>query len=210
MNLYLATNNDHKIAEVSAILSLAGLPLRVLPASEVGGMPRVIEDGDTFEANARKKIVALGNRILAAVPRPNINSSAWLVAADDSGLCVDALGGAPGVHSARFAGENASDEDNNAKLLRALADVPEACRTAAFHCCIVVADAAGVAHVFSGRCPGRILSERRGRRGFGYDPLFVPAGYGQTYAELSEDEKNQISHRARALAQFVAWYAKAI
>lgn len=201
MNLYFATNNAHKVAEVSAILKAAGVPLRVLPASTAGGMPPVEEDGDTFESNARKKAGALArqlNQLSIELP--------WLVAADDSGLCVDALGGAPGVRSARYAGEEATDVDNNAKLLRALEPVPEADRAATFHCVIAVTDHGETVRTFAGCCPGRILTRRRGAGGFGYDPLFVPEGYEQTYAELGDEEKNRISHRARALAAFAAWF----
>jgi XTP/dITP diphosphohydrolase len=204
MNLYFATSNAHKVAEVAAILGAAGLPLKVLPASAVGGMPPVVEDGDTFASNARKKSIALRDQVMASAVASTVR---WLVAADDSGLCVDALGGAPGVHSARYAGGSATDDDNNAKLLHALVAVPEANCTAAFYCSIVVANAAGDTHAFTGRCPGRILRQRRGQGGFGYDPLFVPDGCAQTYAELSGDEKNRISHRARALTAFVAWFA---
>lgn len=201
MNLYFATNNTHKVAEVSAILKAAGLPLRVLPASTVGCVPPVEEDGETFESNARKKAGALARQLIQSSIEPP-----WLVAADDSGLCVDALGGAPGVRSARYAGEGATDEDNNAKLLGALEAVPEADRAAAFHCVIAVTDPVGTFQAFAGRCPGRILKRRRGAGGFGYDPLFVPEGYEQTYAELADEEKNRISHRARALEAFVDWF----
>lgn len=204
MNLYFATNNAHKIAEVSAILRMAGLPLNVLPASAIGGMPPVDEDGDTFARNARKKADALAGRLgQSSVEGP------WLVAADDSGLCVDALHGAPGVYSARYAGAAATDDENNAKLLKAMDAVTEADRAAAFHCAIAVTSRAGNVHTFAGRCPGRILPRRRGNGGFGYDPLFVPDGCTQTYAELSEIEKNRISHRAQALAAFGAWFRSA-
>lgn len=201
MKLYFATSNTHKVAEVAAILRAACLSIEVMPASAVGGMPPVIEDGATFEANARKKAEAL-----AAVLRQSRTDPAWLVAADDSGLCVDALDGAPGVRSARFAGPDATDDENNRKLLKALGSVDRQERTAAFHCCIAVVGSDGSTPVFSGRCPGRILMEPRGSGGFGYDPLFVPDGWEQSYAELPESDKNRISHRARALAEVARWF----
>ncbi len=128
-----------------------------------------------------------------------------LAVADDSGLCVDALHGDPGVHSAYYAGHPTNDAANNAKLLAALQRVPPEHRTAAFHCCIVAAAPDGRTFVFTGRCPGRVLSAPRGTAGFGYDPLFVPDGQDLTAGELPPGIKNRISHRARALAEFVAW-----
>jgi XTP/dITP diphosphohydrolase len=201
MKLYLATGNLHKIGEVSAILAASGIVAEVLPPSAVGGMPDVIEDGDTFEANARKKALAL----LEQVCTHNGGSPDWIVVADDSGICVDALDGQPGIRSARFAGEKAIDADNNARMLALLENVPDESRTAAFHCAIVAALPDGTTHSFEGRCPGKVLRTPRGAAGFGYDPLFLPDGYNQTAAELPEETKNSISHRARALAKFVEW-----
>jgi XTP/dITP diphosphohydrolase len=201
MKLYLATGNAHKIGEVSAILAASGIAAEVLPPSAVGGMPDVVEDGDTFEANARIKALAL----LEQVRAHNGGCSNWIVVADDSGICVDALNGQPGIRSARFAGENAIDADNNAKLLTLLEDVPGESRTAAFHCAIVAAFPDGRTQAFEGHCPGKVLRAARGAAGFGYDPLFLPDGYNQTAAELPEEIKNTISHRARALVKFVDW-----
>ncbi len=199
MKLFLATGNAHKLAELSSILRASGVSMKLIPPSAVGGMPEVEEDAATFEGNARKKAEAL-----AAVLRERGESSAWAVA-DDSGLCVDALDGAPGVTSARYAGPDAADGANLAKLLRALAHVPAAERAAAFHCCIVAAAPDGRAVVFEGRCPGRIIDAPRGEGGFGYDPAFVPDGFEETFSELPGDVKNTISHRARALARFIVW-----
>lgn len=201
MKLYLATGNLHKIGEVSAILAASGIAAEVLPPSAVGGMPDVVEDGETFEANARKKALALLEQVLVH----NSGSASWMVVADDSGICVDALDGRPGIRSARFAGERATDADNNAKMLGLLENVPDESRTAAFHCAIVAAFADGRTQMFEGRCPGTVLRVPRGTAGFGYDPLFLPDGFEQTAAELPEETKNSISHRARALAKFVEW-----
>jgi XTP/dITP diphosphohydrolase len=202
MKLYLATGNAHKVGEVSAIFAASGIEAEVLPPSAVGGMPDVVEDGDTFEANARIKALAL----LEQVRAHNGGSSSWIVVADDSGICVDALDGAPGIRSARFAGEDATDADNNQRLLGLLdVVIADEARTAAFHCAIVVAFPDGRTESFEGRCRGRVLRAPRGAAGFGYDPLFLPDGYDQTAAELPEEIKNSISHRARALAKFVNW-----
>lgn len=195
MTLYLATGNAHKIGEVSAILAAAHINAQVLPPSAVGGMPQVEEDTGTFEGNARKKALALAVKIPA---------DAWALA-DDSGVCVDALGGAPGVESAYYAGHPSNDAANNAKLLAALRDVAPGQRTASFFCCIVAAAGDGRTNAFEGRCPGRVLAAPRGVGGFGYDPVFQPDGCTESYAELASDVKNRISHRARALAEFIVW-----
>lgn len=197
MKLYLATGNAHKVGEVAAILAASGLPAGVHPPAVLGGMPAVEEDADTFCGNARKKALALAARLPAG-------EEAWALA-DDSGLCVDALGGAPGVISARYAGEGAGDAANTARLLRELESVPGSGRTAAFHCCLVVARRDGLSQSFEGRCPGRIIDGPRGQGGFGYDPVFVPDGHELTFAELPAATKNAMSHRARALAQLVQW-----
>lgn len=195
MQLYLATGNRHKIGEVTAILAASGIQAQVFPPSAVGGMPEVVEDTGTFVGNARKKAAALAAKLPA---------HAWAVA-DDSGVCVEALGGAPGVESAYYAGHPSNDAANNAKLLAALQDVPEIRRRAAFHCCIVAVAGAGAWAAFEGQCRGRILEAPRGSGGFGYDPLFLPDGFSISYAELDDAVKNTISHRARALERFVAW-----
>ncbi len=183
MRLLIASRNPHKLGEIRAIFSLPAVEL-VEPAA-FPGLPEVVEDGRTFPANAVKKAVFLA---LAA--------RAWTLA-DDSGLEVDALDGAPGVCSARYAGEPADYQANNAKLLAALRE--QKVRTARFRCVVALADATGRAQIAEGTCEGRIIHEPRGTRGFGYDPLFVPDGYEQTFAEMDAELKNRLSHRARAL-----------
>lgn len=197
--IVIATRNRHKVDEIRAVL---GEGYTYLTLSELPGSPKVVEDGDTFVANAVKKAVELARWLHEQGQGPAI------VLADDSGLAVDALGGAPGVHSARFAAldragsENSSDQENNLKLLRLLANVPYPERKARFRCAIAVAVAGAgpVALTFEGACEGHIRFEARGVKGFGYDPLFQPEGYEASFAELGEEVKNQISHRAKALA----------
>jgi len=204
--LVIATRNAHKAEEIRAVLvqQFQCLTLDDFPAA-----PKVVEDAATFAGNATKKAVELAPG-LAADSRFAIQDSKIFVLADDSGLEVDALAGAPGVHSARFAAldknENSKDTDNNAKLLRLLKNVPAEKRTARFRCVIALVEinrppAAGNLKLFDGVCEGKILFEPRGQNGFGYDPLFVPDGFTQTFAELGEDVKNNSSHRARALAR---------
>ena len=191
MELLLATGNAHKVAELRAMLEPVGVT--VLTPSDVGGLPEVEEDGDTFEANAAKKAVSAAR-----------HAGHWALA-DDSGLCVDALGGAPGIHSARYAGTHGDDAGNNAKLLRELAEVPDAERGGAFVCALVLADPTGaVVATFEERTHGRILHAEEGEGGFGYDPLFLftEPDLPQTdrcFATLAQDEKAAVSHRGRAL-----------
>lgn len=191
--VYLASGNAHKAAEFAALAARDRLPIEIRPARDLGGMPEVPEDTGTFAGNARQKAAAL--RRLA--PR-----EAWVLA-DDSGLCVDALDGAPGVDSAVYAGRPADAAANRAKLLHALRGVPDERRTAHFVCLLLVLDGDGDGHPFEGRCDGRIGVEERGAGGFGYDPVFVVGG--RTLAEISESEKNRISHRASAWARLAAW-----
>lgn len=204
----IATRNRHKVGEIQAVLGAAP---RYVTLAELPDAPGVVEDAPTFAGNAMKKARALAHW-LAGRPDAAVWSGA-LVLADDSGLEVDALGGAPGVHSARFAAAealasagNASDAANNDKLLRLLAEVPAKGRTAQFRCVIALARVGGdeVPRVFDGACEGTILTALRGRAGFGYDPLFQPVGFAETFAELGEAVKNRISHRARALAAMAA------
>jgi XTP/dITP diphosphohydrolase len=177
----LATANLHKVGEMRELLP--GVDLRPLPE----GYESPVEDGDSFEANAlikaRAAHAALGGPVLA----------------DDSGIESFDLGGAPGIYSARYAGEGASDEDNLDKLLREV-DAANGERRAAYVCVLALIDADGTEHVFEANCEGRLLSERRGGGGFGYDPVFVPdyTDDGRTMSELSAGEKNAISHRGRA------------
>jgi XTP/dITP diphosphohydrolase len=195
MKLYLASGNAHKAREFQALADASALPVEILSAAAIGGMPPVVEDAGTFAGNARKKARALKERLPAG---------AWALA-DDSGLCVDALGGAPGVESAYYAGSRATGAENLAKLAAVLRDVPDARRAAHFVCVLALVEADGEEHVFEGRCDGALRREPAGGGGFGYDPLFVPEGYERTFAELEAAVKNRISHRGRAWARLATW-----
>lgn len=187
--LLLGSNNKKKRGELAAILE--GLECKIVTpadmADELGDFEEPVEDGDTFEANARIK--ALYYSELTGLP----------TLADDSGLVVDALGGAPGVYSARYAGEEATDLDNCLKLLDELESIPDEKRTARFKCTIVVVDKGKVVGTSTGACEGTILREMSGKGGFGYDPLFLYAPENRTFAELDAEVKNSISHRGNAL-----------
>lgn len=206
--LYLATRNAHKVEEIRGLL---GNGLRYLTLRDLPDAPAVEENGETFRDNARLKAEAVAAWLLA---RGSFDPAApAAVLADDSGLEVDALGGAPGTQSARFASAdfglpgNAPDGANNAKLLRLLAAVPPDQRTARFRCALAFTWVRpGLpGESFEGACEGRIGLLPRGRHGFGYDPLFIPEGFAESFAELGEDTKNRISHRSRALAQLRTW-----
>ncbi|MGI6205811.1 MAG: XTP/dITP diphosphatase [Anaerovoracaceae bacterium] len=185
--LAAATGNENKLREIGEITSEFGI--RLLSKKEAGaGDVEPEETGTTFEENSLIKAKAV------------MDAAGIDAIADDSGLVVDALDGAPGVYSARFAGEHASDSENNAKLLNLLENVPDDRRTARFVCVITLCRTDGTVITARGECSGRILRSQRGEGGFGYDPLFVPDGYEETFAELSGEQKNRISHRARALA----------
>lgn len=198
IDLYLASGNAHKVQEFQALA--ASLPdglrerVRIFSARDVGGMPAVEEDTGTFEGNARKKAFAL----LARVP-----AGAWALA-DDSGLCVDALGGAPGVESAYYAGPEGDSVANLRKLVEVMRPVPEVRRGAHFRCVLCLAGHGQKELFFEGRCMGRLSLEPRGMAGFGYDPLFQPDGYDRSFAELGEETKNQLSHRGLAWAKLAA------
>jgi XTP/dITP diphosphohydrolase len=194
--IYLASGNEHKACEFQAMAEQAQLAVSIRPAQAIGGMPPVPEDTGTFLGNARQKARALQPRLPP--------TGAWVLA-DDSGLCVDALGGEPGVDSAIYAGPAGDSVANLAKLVRAMRDVPESERAAHFMCVLVLAAADGTLRVFTGRCDGRLLLAPRGRNGFGYDPLFVPSGYELSFAELDGAQKNTLSHRARAWEQLVGY-----
>ena len=185
MKIVIATRNPGKLKELRALLGVPGLEWR--SALDYPEVPDVVEDGDTFEANAIKKAEALSRA-----------TGGWALA-DDSGLEVDALGGEPGVRSARYAGEPADPAANNAKLLHALEGRTD--RRARFRCVIALAGPGVPTATVEGACEGRIVTEPRGTGGFGYDPLFVPDGYEETFAELPAETKNSISHRGRALAR---------
>lgn len=195
MKIILASGNAHKVAEFRHLARISGLPLTIEPAQSVGGMPAVVEDAGTFVGNASKKARALAARLPAGT---------WALA-DDSGLCVDHLGGAPGVESAYYAGPQGDPAANLAKLIEVMRAVPPAARTAHFVCVLALEGADGRQWTFEGRCDGSLRQTPCGGSGFGYDPLFVPAGCAETFAEMADAEKNQLSHRARAWAKFVAW-----
>ena len=199
MRLFLASGNAHKVAELRALAAASGLPVTIHSAREAGGMPAVVEDTGTFRGNAGKKARAL----LAVLP-----PDAWALA-DDSGVCVDALDGAPGVESAYYAGPHSDPAANLAKLVEVMRPVPEPRRGACFLCVLCLAGPSGMEEYFEGRCEGRLRLEPRGGEGFGYDPLFIPDGHVATYAELGDEVKSRISHRARAWAGLAAWVRRA-
>jgi XTP/dITP diphosphohydrolase len=183
MNILAATSNAHKLCELRSILGAAGIT--VIGADAVGGIPDVVEDGDSFAANAAKKAIEVAQ------------ATGRTVFADDSGIAVDALGGAPGIYSARYAGEGASDAQNLALLLERMADEPD--RSARFVCVIALASPQGLIGTARGELPGSLLTAPRGEAGFGYDPIFVPDGDSRSLAEMTAAEKDAISHRANAL-----------
>lgn len=185
--LVLATTNPGKVREFHRLLAAAELPLRVVGLAEVG-VAAPPETGTTFAENAILKARHAAER--TGLP----------ALADDSGLVVDGLDGAPGVYSARYAGEGAGDEANRRRLAAAIAPLPEAARTARFVCAIALARPEGAVSVVEGRCEGVAITTPRGANGFGYDPLFYLPEWGRTMAELTLDEKSAVSHRARALA----------
>jgi len=187
--IVLATRNQGKVKEFNKLF--AALGWEAVSLGEYPDAPEVIEDGETFEANAVKKAVTIANALqMTAV-------------ADDSGLEVDALGGRPGVYSARYAGEHATDEENWRKLLEELKEVPMAKRTARFRCTLAFVEPGGEPIVATGSCEGIILHEPSGTGGFGYDPVFYLPERMCTMAQLSPEEKNQISHRAVAMRKLL-------
>ncbi len=227
--LLIATRNAHKVQEIGQIL---GGDFRCLTLNDFPGAPAAVEDAETFAGNAMGKVLSLAEW-LAKNPEPVLRTVAaeapFYIMADDSGLEVDALNGAPGVHSARFAARNAPgavnspDSDNNAKLLRLLKGKPAQERTARFRCVLAVLPLAfspvsrralpfspGQVVLFEGVCEGSISGNASGRGGFGYDPLFVPKGCAQSFAELGEEIKNHLSHRARALEKLKQFIGKGL
>ncbi len=188
--IILASRNPGKIREILSLL--AGLECRFVSLSDLPQIPEIAEDGSTFEENALLK----ARQIFGLTQTPAL--------ADDSGLEVAALDDRPGVRSARYAGENVSYDDNNKKLLSELARIPPRHRRARFRC-VAAFVAPGVEHLTEGLCRGRIIESPRGHNGFGYDPLFVPDGYLQTFAELSSEIKNSISHRHHAFTTMAGY-----
>ena len=191
MELILASRNKKKLREVEAILANHFPDVRILSLDDVGYIGDIEEDGDTFEANAlikaRAAAEACGHR--------------YACVADDSGLSVDALDGAPGVYSARYAGGHGDDAANNALLLKNLSHLPVSERTARFVCCIALVYPDGREMTVRGEPEGLIIDEARGNGGFGYDPYFYYQPFGKTFSELTAEEKNTISHRGKAIAK---------
>ena len=206
VRLLIATSNAHKLTEIASLLAQAATGLehvQVVGADLLPPGPSPVEDGETFKANAVIKAAAFA---LRAAQLPSAERPDWVLA-DDSGLCVEALGGAPGVHSARYAGEAASDEENNAKLLAAIQH--EKNRAAEFVCVLACGQvrndptlAFSPTFTVEGRCAGCIAETPYGGGGFGYDPLFFVPAEGATFAELSPQRKNELSHRGNALRAF--------
>lgn len=185
MELLVATSNKKKLAELNELLK--GLDIQLLSLADFPRSPRVVEDGKTFRENAIKKAVA------------NARYFKKFTLAEDSGLCVDALEGKPGVYSARFAGPFKNDEANNRKVLRLLADVPRGKRSCHYACAVALADEHGVVGLAEGVCRGSVALEPKGTSGFGYDPIFLVPKYGKTFAQLGEALKHTMSHRFKAL-----------
>jgi len=186
-DIVLATRNRHKRDELAALLS--DLDVRIRTMDEFPNVPEVVEDGETCQANAIKKAKTVAG------------ATGMIAVADDTGLEVDALGGRPGVYAARYAGEHATYEDNWRKLLRELKGVPLDRRTARFITVAAIASPEGDVQIAQGILEGQIAKEASGSKGFGYDPVFLLPESGKTLAELSPEEKNRISHRAKAFAQ---------
>jgi XTP/dITP diphosphohydrolase len=193
MDVFLASGNNHKFEEFVEMIMKARLQINFYSAMAVDGMPEVEESGHTLEENAKIKGDALAAKL---------NKGAWVLA-DDSGLIVDALDGAPGVHSARFAGPGGNAVANNIKLLKELRGVPVDRRTARFSCVLYFLQVGGEGRLFKGTCEGHILTAPSGTYGFGYDPLFRPIGYTKSFAELGSAKKHALSHRARAVREWI-------
>ena len=199
MDIVLATRNKKKVEEIRRIT--AGLPITVLSLDDHPGCPETVEDQDTFEGNAAKKALDVAR----CTGKPAL--------ADDSGLAVDALGGRPGVLSARYApdAESGNDPRNYRKLLADVASIPDGKRNARFICCIALAFPEGSVNTFFGSAEGKIGRSPRGDKGFGYDPVFIPEGHDRTFAEMTAVEKDALSHRGKALdklAEFLRNFLK--
>lgn len=190
LTIVLASRNHKKAREVSEILAPAGF--MVIPVTDFPDVPEVEEDGLTFAANAAKKASEVARQL-----------NRWVIG-EDSGLQVDALGGAPGIYSARYSGAGATDEKNNQKLIADLANVPDEKRGAGYLCSVALSDPNGDIRIAcEGTCRGQILNEANGEGGFGYDPYFLIPEYHLTFGQLSSVVKHRLSHRARAFATFV-------
>jgi XTP/dITP diphosphohydrolase len=187
MEIVIATRNKKKLREIRDILR--GMPLKFFSLDAYPEAPRVVEDGKSFRQNAEKKAVKLAR------------FTGKLSLGEDSGLCVNALGGAPGIYSARFSGKGKDDHKNNLKLLKLLNGLPKAKRQAYYACAVALADKKGLVGLVEGRCAGRIAFELKGNKGFGYDPLFLIPAYDKTFAQLGEKVKHKMSHRYHALVK---------
>jgi XTP/dITP diphosphohydrolase len=188
--IVVASRNRKKTREIADLLAPHGIS--VASVVDFPDVPEVVEDGSTFAENAAKKASQTATHLVR-----------WVIG-EDSGLMVDALGGQPGIYSARFSGEGATDAKNNQKLVAALASVPPEKRTAGYVCSVALADPSGIIRLRTeGRCRGVIIDQPRGTNGFGYDPHFLIREYHQTFGELSSLVKQQLSHRARAFAKFI-------
>ncbi|MDD5505409.1 MAG: RdgB/HAM1 family non-canonical purine NTP pyrophosphatase [Candidatus Omnitrophica bacterium] len=185
MELIVATKNKKKLKEIKTLLKGTGLKISSL--ADYAKTPKIIENGKTFRDNAVKKAVKISR------------FAGKLTLGEDSGLCVDALAGAPGVYSSRFSGKSKSDSQNNLKLLRLLEGLPLSKRKAHYSCAVALADKSGLLGVVEGRCAGLIGFALKGRHGFGYDPLFIIPKYKKTFGQLGEKIKHKMSHRYRAL-----------
>ncbi len=194
ITLVIATRNQGKLSEISDLLK--DYPVDIKNLDDFGPIPEVVEDGETFEENAYKKS-SFTARVLG-----------FPALADDSGLVVPALDGAPGVHSARWAGASATDPDKCVKLLSELDGVTD--RRAAFECVISIAVPGGAALTYEGRCEGDILTTPRGENGFGYDPVFYYAPFKKTFAEISREKKSRVSHRGKALMEVQSEFDKVL
>lgn len=197
MEVWLATGNKGKISDFQKLME--GFPFEIHGQSEMSYFTQPPEDGDSFLANARIKAKSLHA----------IKDQAWVIA-DDSGLCVEGLGGLPGIHSARYAGENASSSENNAKLLKMMQFRSPTNRKAYFHCSLVAIDPTGKEYTFDGKLQGEIPKAARGTGGFGYDPVFIPEGWEKTLGESTAAEKNAISHRAQAFSGLIDILKKSV
>lgn len=190
----IATKNEKKLRELKRYMR--SVRASVLSLNEVGHSPRIREDSHTFKGNAVKKALAVSRY------------TKGIVLADDSGLEVKALGGLPGVKSARFAGSRKKDHDNNIKLLRLLEGVPASKRSARFVCAVAIADHGRIVKIIEEHCSGRIADSMKGRHGFGYDPLFLIPKYGRTFGQLGLKAKDRMSHRSKALKKARAFLKK--
>ena len=192
LKIVIATNNNHKISEFRSCFEQKGIEAELIPIKDTGFTDEIVENADSFEGNAYIKAKAL------------CEFTGNIAISDDSGLCVDALGGAPGVYSARYSGEGATDDSNIDKLLCELSNVPPSERSARFVCVICVCRPDGEAIYLRGESEGIIIDERRGDGRFGYDPVFYCPDMNKTFAEMTSEEKNSISHRGRAIEKLIS------